>query len=125
MLLMPPSWLLADHSSMLSLRRLLNLSHYSIYPLHFAGIMRLLAIKFFIYMRKIIVTMWKIATDTFLDTGCLMLILDGFLFGQKSVYLVGGQGRAKFFDWGHYPMPPGFMAALCPPVHTSIGTTPL
>ena len=53
--------------------------------------MCLLAIGFPICMRKIIVTMWKIATITFLDTGCLMLIFYCFLFGQKSTYLVGGQ----------------------------------
>ena len=60
--------------------------------------MCLLAIKFPIFMRKIIGTMRKfatikfldngcscdprkIATNTFLDTGCLMLLVYCFLFG--------------------------------------------
>ena len=61
--------------------------------------MCLLALKFPLCMRKIIVTMRKIATITFLDTDCLMLIFYCFHFRQKSLYLVGGHGRAKFFDW--------------------------
>ena len=74
--------------------------------------MCLLATKFPICRRKIIVTMWKIATIAFLDTGCLMLILYDFLFEQKSKYLVGWQGRAGFFHWGVPPlMPPTFVAA--------------
>ena len=48
--------------------------------------MCLLAITFPIYMRKIIVTMRKIATITFLDTGCLMLIFTA-LFLDKSRYI--------------------------------------
>ena len=59
--------------------------------------MCLLASKFPLCMGKIIVTMRKIATITFFDTGCLMLIVYCFLFGQKSIYLVAGQRRAKFF----------------------------
>ena len=53
--------------------------------------MCLLAVRFPICMRKIVVTMQKIATIPFFDTGCLMLIFYRFLFGQKSNYLVGGQ----------------------------------
>ena len=45
--------------------------------------MCLLAIKFPICMRKIIVTMRKIATITFVDTDCLMVTVYCFLFGQK------------------------------------------
>ena len=59
--------------------------------------MRLEASKFPICMRKIIVTIRKIATNTFLDTGCLTLIVYCFLLEQKSKYLVGGEGRVKFF----------------------------
>ena len=34
-----------------------------------------------------------------------------FLSGQRSVYLLGGQGRAKFFNWGVLrPYPSGFVA---------------
>ena len=64
----------------------------------FGGNMCLLAIKFPICMRRVIGVMRKIATITFLDTSCLMLIFYCFLFGQKSKYSMGGQGRAKFFD---------------------------
>ena len=56
--------------------------------------MCLLAIKFPTGIRKLIVTLQEIAAITFLDAGCLMSIFYCFLFGQKSVYLVGGQKRA-------------------------------
>ena len=39
MLLMRPLGYVADHSSILSLRRLLNLPSYHKFPLHFGGIM--------------------------------------------------------------------------------------
>ena len=80
-------------------------------PFHFGAIMCLLAIKFPICVRKIILTMRKIAAITFLDTGCLMSIFYCFLFGQMSKNLVGGEGRAKVFDWGTAPMPTGFVVA--------------
>ena len=76
--------------------------------------MRLEAIKFPTCMRKIIVTMRKIATNTFLDTGCLPLIVYCFLFEQKSKYLnKSGWGRAsKIFRLGALPpAAPGFLAA--------------
>ena len=58
-------------------------------------------------------TMRKIATIIFLDTGCLILSVYCFLFGQKSIYFVGRQGWAKFFDWQTLPpMSPGFVADL-------------
>ena len=78
--------------------------------------MCLLAIKFPICMRNIIVTTREIATIAFFDTGCLLLIVYCFLFGQKSTYLESGQGRAragKIFQLGVLPpMPPGFVAAV-------------
>ena len=71
--------------------------------------MCLLAIKFPLCMRKIMGNMREIATITFLDTGCLMSIVYCFLSGQKSIYLVGGQGRTKFSDCrGTAHMPPGW-----------------
>ena len=80
--------------------------------------MYLLAIKSPICMRKIIMTLRRIATITFLDTGCLMLIFYWFHFGHKSKYLVGGQGRDKFFDWEHYPPCPLtlWLPGNCPPI---------
>ena len=53
--------------------------------------------------KKTIVTMKTIATITFLDTGRPMLIFYCFLFAQQAIYLVGGKGRAKFFDCPHAP----------------------
>ena len=48
--------------------------------------MCLLAIRCPICMRKIIMSMRKIATITFLNTGGLTFIVYCFLFGQKSIY---------------------------------------
>ena len=61
----------------------LLLLHVSTLP---GGIMCLLAIKFPIRIRNIIVTLQKLATITFLDTGCLVSIFYCFLFGKKSMY---------------------------------------
>ena len=61
----------------------------------FDGIVRLLAIKVPIGIREITVILQKIATNTFLDAGCLMSIVYLFLFGLKSIHLVSGQGRSR------------------------------
>ena len=50
--------------------------------------MCLLAVKFPICKRKIIVNMWKIATITFLDTGCLVLIVYCFLGGLGKAFMI-------------------------------------
>ena len=110
MLLMLPPAYMADHPSILSLRRLPHFSRYYIFPLRFDGIMRPLAIKFPICMRKVIATMRKVANITILDTGCLMSIFYCFLFGQKSIYLVGGHGGKIFRLRTLPPMPPDFVA---------------
>ena len=59
--------------------------------------MCLLAINFPLGIRKITVTLQKSATITSHDAGCLISIFTAF-FLDKSIYLVGGQGRAKFFN---------------------------
>ena len=55
-----------------------------------------------------IVTMQKIATIAFLDTGCLTLTIYCFLFGQKSIYLVGGQNFSIGATVPNAPWPRGF-----------------
>ena len=60
--------------------------------------MCLLAIMFPVGIRKITVTLQKIATITFLDTGFLMSNIYFLLFGQKLIYLVG---RQHFATGGH------------------------
>ena len=71
----------------------------------FDGIMRLFCIKFPIGLRKITVTLEKIATITFLDTSCQLLTV--FFLDKGNIF----SGRAKFFNWGALPsMPaPGFV----------------
>ena len=71
----------------------------------FDGIMRLFSIKFPIGLRKITVTLEKIATITFLDTSCQLLTV--FFLDKGNMC----SGRAKFFNWGALPsMPaPGFV----------------
>ena len=53
--------------------------------------MCLLAITFHISIRKIIVTLQKTATITFLDTSSLMSTFYGFLFRQSHTF--GGRTR--------------------------------
>ena len=64
--------------------------------------MRLLAIKFPMCTRKITVTLQKIVTNTFLDTGCLMSIIY-FLFLDK-VNVCNRRARVgKVFQLGALP----------------------
>ena len=48
--------------------------------------------------------MRAILTNTFIDTGCL--IITYFLFGQKSIYLVDWKGRQNLSTEGHCPHAP-------------------
>ena len=75
-------------------------------PLHFGSIMFLLATEFPTCMRKIIVTMCivtmgKIATIAFLDTGSLLLMFYYFLFGQSQYVYWAGKGGQNFSTGGH------------------------
>ena len=68
-------------------------------PVSYGGILFILAIESPVGIRKITVTLQKIANNAVLDAGCLMSIIDYILFG-KSQYLVRGQRWAKFLIWG-------------------------
>ena len=94
-----PSWLRSrspNSAFAVKIAQLVSLIHASN---SFGGIMCLLAITFHISIRKIIVTLQKIATITFLDTSSLMSTFYGFLFRQRHTY--GGRTReGKFFLLG-------------------------
>ena len=72
--------------------------------------MYLLGIKFPKDIRKMTMNLQKLLR---LRSLILVVLCQFFavFFEQKSICLVGGQGQAKFFNWGHYPhATPGFVA---------------
>ena len=95
-------WLPSDHPRQHFHRKIaqfLSLLHVST---SIRSIMCLLAIKFPLGIRKIIVTLQKVATNTFLDTDCL-LSTTYFSFWTKVNIFSGWVRADKMFELGTLP----------------------